>query len=263
MSTPTRLRRPPPDFRRAWVVDVVARTPRLVSVALEGPELVGFTSDEPAASVRLLLPRGGPATPLEVPEWDGNEFLFADGARPPIRTLTPLRVDPVIGRLEVEVVLHGHGALARWAAAAPVGDEVAVSGPGRGYVPSPDAGRFLVVGDESALPAIGQLLASLPSGAQVDVVVEIAHPDGRVELPVRGGSTVRWVELAASDAPGTAMTAAVAGLALPDDLHVWAAGEAAGVQALRRVLFEELGLTRSRAVVRGYWKHGRDGAGTT
>ena len=242
---------------------MVVRTPRLVSVALAGPELVGFASDEPAASVRLLLPRGGPGTPLEVPVWDGNEFLFTDGARPPIRTLTPLRVDPIIGRLEVEVVLHGHGALARWAAATHVGDEVAVSGPGRGYVPPPGAGRFLVVGDESALPAIGQLLTSLPSGAQVDVIVEIAHPDGRVELPERDGSTVRWVELNAADAPGAGMTAAVADLSVADDLHVWAAGEAAGVQALRRVLFEEHGLPRSHAVVRGYWKHGRDGAGTT
>ena len=40
---------------------------------------------------------------------------------------------------------------------------------------------------------------------------------------------------------------------------VWVAGEAAGVQRIRRHLFEERGLTRAQATVRGYWKHGRAG----
>jgi len=40
---------------------------------------------------------------------------------------------------------------------------------------------------------------------------------------------------------------------------VWVAGEAAAVQRIRRALFEERGVPRSRATVRGYWKHGRAG----
>lgn len=262
-SEPTRLRRPPPDFRHARVVATRERTPRLVSVTLEGPDLVGFEVDEPAASVRLLLPRRGPGTVLEPVAWNGNEFLYDDGTRPPIRTLTPLRVDTAAGRLDVEVVVHGHGALSRWAAAAPVGDEVAVSGPGAGYVVPADASRFLVVGDESALPAIGQVLEALPESAEVQVVVEIADRSARVALPERDGVTVRWVEIDSGDAPGSAMTGAVAAMPIADDLVVWAAGEAAAVQALRRVLLQEAGLPRGRTVIRGYWKHGRDGAGTS
>ena len=42
-------------------------------------------------------------------------------------------------------------------------------------------------------------------------------------------------------------------------MRVWAAGEAAAVQRIRRHLFEQRGLTRTQAVVRGYWKHGRAG----
>ena len=55
------------------------------------------------------------------------------------------------------------------------------------------------------------------------------------------------------------MVAAVAGADLPAGTRVWVAGEAAAVQRIRRHLFEERGLSRAQATVRGYWKHGRDG----
>ncbi|MGH9136793.1 MAG: SIP domain-containing protein, partial [Acidimicrobiales bacterium] len=41
--------------------------------------------------------------------------------------------------------------------------------------------------------------------------------------------------------------------------RVWAAGEAAAMQRIRRHLFEERGRSRRDATVRGYWKHGRAG----
>jgi NADPH-dependent ferric siderophore reductase len=40
---------------------------------------------------------------------------------------------------------------------------------------------------------------------------------------------------------------------------VWVAGEAAAMQRIRRHLFEDRGLSRAQASVRGYWKHGRGG----
>lgn len=256
-----RLRRPPPDFRRARVIDVADRTPRLLRISLQGDELVGVDVPEPAASVRLLLPRHGAGTGLEVPTWNGNEFLYDDSERPPIRTLTPLDVDPTQGRLDVEVVLHGEGALSRWAAARPLDDEVAISGPGRGFtVAGGEVQRLLLVGDESALPAIGQLLAAAPSGLRVDVVAEVAD-DARPDLPARPGTDVTWCTTVAGDVPGTAMIGAVEGRELDEEVTVWAAGEAAVVQRLRTLLTDR-GVPRSRMVVRGYWKHGRAGAGS-
>ena len=38
---------------------------------------------------------------------------------------------------------------------------------------------------------------------------------------------------------------------------VWVAGEAAAVQKIRKHLFDQRGMSRSDATVRGYWKHGR------
>jgi NADPH-dependent ferric siderophore reductase len=233
------------------------RTPRLQRVTVRGPELVGLEPGQPAASVRLLLPHHGE---LLIPEWNGNEFLHADGSRPHLRTLTPLRIDPQRGEVDVDIVLHGSGPMATWAATAAPGDPVAISGTGRGYVVEPDA-PYLLAGDESALPAISMLLDALPAEATAQVLVEIGHPDGELELRGPAGMRVSWHPLPAGSAPGDALVEAVTTAPITSDTRVWAAGEAASVQRIRRHLFDTQRLPRQQCTVRGYWKHGRAGDG--
>jgi len=253
-----RIRREPPRFRRVAVHTVGRLTPRLVRVTLTGPELEGLTIDEPAASVRVLLPAAG-STELVMPAWNGNEFLLADGSRPIIRTFTPYRFDAESSQLELWAVLHGDGPASEWAAAATPGDAAAISGPGRGYTIDRDATAFLVAGDETAIPAISQLLDELPAAASVQVFIEVAHPDARLSLPEHPGARVTWWDLPAGARPGDAVVEAVTNAHLAPDTIVWAAGEAAAVQRIRRYLFDDLGMPRTRTTVRGYWKHGRGG----
>jgi NADPH-dependent ferric siderophore reductase len=234
-------------------------TPRLIRVTVAGPELKGLVVEQPAASVRLLLPSPG-SNELVMPAWNGNEFLLPDGSRPAIRTLTPLRLDADAHRLDLEIVVHEGGAVSAWALAAEEGDEVAISGPGRGYPIDPDATGFLLGGDESAIPAISQLLEVLPADKPVQVLVEAAHPDARLELPTRPGATVQWLDLPAGAPPGDALVAAVTEADLPEGFRVWGAGEAAAVQRIRRHLLDERDLSRSETWIRGYWKSGRTGA---
>jgi NADPH-dependent ferric siderophore reductase len=255
---PTRVRREPPTFRRVTVQAVTPVTPRLRRVTLHGDELAGLVVDQPAASVRLLLP-APESSQLVIPTWNGNEFLFPDGSRPAIRTLTPLRVDAAALTLDVEIVLHGGGAASEWAAAAAPGAEAAVSGPGRGYEIDAGAPSFFLAGDETALPAIGQLLEQLPSAKPAHVHVEIAHAAARVDVAEH--ATVAWHELPEGSRPGDALVAAVDAAEIATDTHVWVAGEAAAVQRIRRDLIEARGFSRRQAVVRGYWKHGRTGDG--
>jgi NADPH-dependent ferric siderophore reductase len=54
-----RARREPSRFRRVLVRRTEHLSPWLVRVTLAGPELEGFTVDQPAASIRLLLPSHG------------------------------------------------------------------------------------------------------------------------------------------------------------------------------------------------------------
>lgn len=244
------VRRPPPPLRTAAVRATAPVTPRLLVVTIGG--LPGIRIDEPAASVRLLLPE---PEGLVIPEWNGNEFLLPDGRRPGLRTLTPVAADPDAGTLEVAVVLHGASRLSDWARSARPGDPVAVSGPARGHALDPGAAHHLFAGDESALPAIRQLVGVLPEGATARVIVEVGAPEARLDDPALSGAD--WI--VAVDVPGSALADAVAAAELPADVRVWAAGEAASVQRIRKHLFDERGLDRSQCTVRGYWKLGREG----
>ncbi|MDQ3897774.1 MAG: siderophore-interacting protein [Actinomycetota bacterium] len=257
-ATPLRVRREPPAFRRVEVRRVERLTPRMVRATLAGPDLEGFAVDQPAASVRLLLPSGGDDG-LVMPAWNGNEFLLPDGRRPAIRTFTPRRFDSSALELDLDIVLHGRGAASSWAATAEPGAALAISGPGRGYAIDGEAPAFLLAGDETAIPAIGQLLEAIPADRVVDVHVEVADPDARLPLPRHPGVTVDWHDLPAGAPPGDALVAAVLGVELGPDTRVWVAGEAAAVQRIRKHLFQELGIARPLTTVRGYWKHGRAG----
>ncbi len=254
-----RIRRPPPGFRTVAVQGTETIGPRLRRVTLAGPELVGFPVPLPAASVRLLVPTPGTAA-LVVPTWTGNEFLLPDGSRPALRTFTPRRVDPDAGELDLDVVLHGGGVVSAWAAAVTPGAPCAISGPGRGYEIDADAPTFLLAGDETALPAIAQLLEALPPTATVTVHIECASPDGRSPLPAHPGTTLTWHDLADPADPGAAFVAAVLAEPIDPDARIWVAGEAAAVQRVRRHLFETVGFPRPRTTIRGYWKRGRAGA---
>jgi len=249
---PLTVRREPPPFRRAKVASTEPVTRWLQRVTVAGPELESVRTSEPAASVRLLLPVPGEDT-LVLPTWNGNEFLAADGSRPLLRTLTPIPLEPE--RLAVEVVVHDDGAASRWAQTARVGDPVAVSGPGRGSVLDRRAPAYLVAGDETALPAIRQVLAALPP-VPVQVLVELAQPDARIPL---ASHAVQWLEREPGNRPGTALVAAVRAADIAEGTRAWAAGEAAAMQSIRRHMFEACGIPRAHTIVRGYWKFGRSG----
>ena len=290
MSSPDRptmrARREPPQFRLVTVRRVEQVSPRMIGVTLCGADLESLAAESPAASVRLLLPspgalsrgglsRGAPsrapssgaASPgagaLVMPTWNGNEFLLPDGQRPIIRTFTPRRVgtdtETHTDTLDLEIVIHGNGVASQWAETAQFGDPAAVSGPGRGYAIDRDAPAFLLAGDESAIPAISQLLECLPAATPVQVHIEVAHSDGRLALPDHPGSTVQWHDLPPDGTAGDALVVAICSCQVLPGTRVWTAGEAAAVQRIRRHLFEDRGLPRSHATIRGYWKHGRGG----
>jgi NADPH-dependent ferric siderophore reductase len=256
--TALRKRREPPPFLRVEVVASSDMTPRLRRITLAGDGLAAYADTAPAASVRLLLPRPGRAD-IEVPTWNGNEFLDAQGERPLLRTLTPLAFDADRRALDVAVVRHGPGALSTWAGRAEPGHRAAVSGPGRGYEPDATAGGFVLAGDETALPAVITLLGALPAEAPVTVLVEIADPAARLDLPARLGLTVTWLDLPPGAPSGAALVDAVQAMSVDAGTRLWAAGEAAAMQRLRRHLFDERGMARAHTSIRGYWKHGRAG----
>src|SRR3954466_1849552 len=104
---------------------------------------------------------------------------------PVVRTYTALFPDVDAGTLAIDFVVHGdEGVAGPWAAAAQPGDTLLVNGPGGAYVPDPAADWHLLVGDESAVPAITAALAALAPGAVAGVIVEVDAAGRELKLPL-------------------------------------------------------------------------------
>ena len=249
-TSPTRLRREPPPLRSLEVVESLPRSPRMMRIVVGGPELPGLVVPDPAASVRLLVP--WPGEDFELPTWNGNEFLLADGRRPALRTFTPVAVDGE--HLTIDIVRHPGGAISEWAETASAGDPCAVSGPGRGETIDESAARYVLLGDETAIPAIEQLLGAIPAGTRVETHIEIVDDTARLDLPPHPDASTQWHVADPADPPGSTLRRAITEVAVDDGTRVWAAGEAAAVQAIRKHLFDERDTPRSHTTIRGYWK---------
>ena len=253
---PLRVRKEPPPLVPVTVIERRERSPRMLRLTLAGAGIHTMPA-EAAASVRLLVPSPG-TTELVMPEWNGNEFLLPSGDRPALRTFTPLTSDGD-NRLDLEIVRHAGGAVSTWAEQCEPGAEAALSGPGRGYDIDKSATMFHLFGDETAMPAVGQLLERLPAAAVVHAHLEVIDEAAIVALPEHPNGNVTWHVADAEALPGTKLVGAAREIAeLAASELVWAGGEAATVQAIRNHLFKEVGVPRSQATIRGYWKPARD-----
>jgi len=217
--------------RDLQVVRVESPSPNFRSVTFAGESLADFVSASFDDHVKLMLD--------------------ADGAEPVRRDYTPRRYDSATGELTIEFSLHGDGPAAAWAARATPGDRAVIGGPRGSFIIHVDHDWHLLVGDETALPAIARRLEELPARARAIVIMQVADEADRRTLQSAANLSVQWV----SDA--TALIDAVRTLDLPaGEGYAWCAGEAGAMAALRRVLVEEKGHDRDAIRAAAYWKRG-------
>jgi NADPH-dependent ferric siderophore reductase len=260
-----------PKPKRPQHVLVVERTerrsPHMVRVHLGGPGYDTFVGeadpDRLAMSdkyVKLLLP--APGSGLEPPyDLDALRATLPKSDLPSRRTYTVRAVDRVARTIAIDFVVHGTDGLAGpWAAAAQPGDRIALSGPGGGYAPSDDpAVTHVLLGDDSALPAIGAALEAMRPDAAGVVLVEVAGPADEQQLVHPAGLDLRWLHRDAVGAqPGTLLLAATRELPRASaPVRVFAHGERAAVKGIRRVLQDDWGLEKADMSLSAYWALGR------
>ena len=246
-----RVRRPPPPLLPIMVTERIELSPRMLRLTVVGVVVGELNLPDPAASVRLLVPTPGTAD-LVIPIWNGNEFLLPDGTRPALRTFTPLHVAG--NRMELEIVRHPGGAVSTWAETATPGSAAALSGPGSGYAIDPKARRFVLLGDETAIPAIRNLLEVLPDDADVDVHIEAVMSDAELALPAKDDSIITWHIRTERTDPSPLIQVVGGWSAMSADTRIWAGGEAPTMHAIRTHLHKTLGVDRTQTSIRGYWK---------
>jgi NADPH-dependent ferric siderophore reductase len=228
----------------------------MVRVTLGGEELAGFPGHGPDQRIKMFFPVEGQDRPALPRASSGGPVWPPGEARPITRTYTVRRYDPDAGELDVDFVLHGaHGPAAAWAAGAAAGAWVGVSEPGGRYEPDPATDTHLVIGDESALPAIATVLEALPATTSAEVFVEVADVAEEQPLPTAATARVHWLHRGTRK-PGTALVEAVRSAALPSEgtRQAWVSAESGAVKDIRAFLIDERGLTRRQVYATGYWR---------
>ncbi len=254
MPAPTTMK-PTRRFRPVEVVAVRQVTPRLVTVALGGDALEGFEIAAPTQHVKLLFPAPGEDAPA-LPEFGPDGLRFPDDrTRPVMRTFTPRHFDPGLTTLDVEFVLHGEGPASAWANQAAPGQRIALAGPGGRMPLELGPGRWVVAGDESAIPAIGTLLAALPASASAEVYLEVDGDSDERELESAADVSATWLHRQPGSF-GPTLQSALSAADLTGVAGIWVACEATAVRLIRRALLTEGRVDPSSLVTRGYWRLG-------
>ena len=233
--------------RKLEVVRVTQVTPLMRRITLQGPQLEGFISLGTDDHVKLFF-ASTPEEQLALENW--VPMSESDGPRPAMRDYTPRRYDARTGELDIDFVLHGEGPATTWAAQAEPGQFLHIAGP-RGSMVVPDMfDSYLLIGDETALPAIARRLESLPANRSALVVVEVANPGEQQVLESAAQVDVIWVVRGEQD-----LQSVVRRLEMPEGkLYAWIATESGLSRKLRRVLLDEFGLDEEFVKAAGYWK---------
>jgi NADPH-dependent ferric siderophore reductase len=167
--------------------------------------------------------------------------------RPTVRNYTVRYADRARRRLDIDFVLHGDsGPASAWAGRARPGDRIGVLSDGCRYRPG-DADWQLLIGDETALPAI----ASIHEGLRTPALTFLEVGDAQDEVELVG--EVTWLHR--SGPRGARVLAALRALDFPGGVpYVWVAGESGLATSVRRHLVNERGIDKERIYFCGYWR---------
>lgn len=253
----TRVRHPL-KFRRVRVRRITALSSALVRITFHGEDLADFQSSSFDDHLKVFFPHSpDDVLPLPTPDADGKS-VFPE-PRPISRDFTPRRFDRAACELDLEFALHEAGPATAWARQARVGQTLGLGGPRGSMIIPAGFDWHLLIGDETALPAIARRLEELPKDARIAVLIEAADPSAYVDLESAKDRYIEWrYRSEAQEGKGEgALLSAVRTFHIPaGDGFVWTAGEAASVRAVRDHLCNERGIDKGRIRAASYWRKG-------
>ena len=213
-------------------------TPHMIRITLGGPELAGFTSPAPDDHIKIFIP-GLDGTPTR-------------------RDYTPRRYDPQNGTLLLDFVNHHGGPAAAWARAARPGDRLEIGGPRGSQIIAGPIDQWLLIGDETALPAIGRRVEELPADTPVTTLVAVPGPEDEQVFATVARHAAHWVYRSMDQADeATGILAVLKNLEIPDRTFVWVGAEARVAKAVRQYLLGERKVPAQWVKASGYWVKGQ------
>ena len=224
--------------RSVEVAGVTRLTPAMVRITFTGSDLADFTA----------------------PGFDDHIMIFVPSAygASEKRDYTPRRFDPATGALVLDFAVHEVGPATQWALQARVGDRLQIAGPKGSTVISTGSGRWLLVGDETALPAIGRRIEEASPGERITSVVAVPGPEDEQTFVSQADVTTHWVHRSTSVAADSrSLIERLRTINVEPQTFVWVAAEAIVARAVRAHVAEEEGQPLTWMKAAGYWVQGQ------
>jgi NADPH-dependent ferric siderophore reductase len=214
-------------------------TPDMLRITFTGDDLRDFTSLAPDDHIKL--------------------FIAGENGAVERRDYTPRRFDSAAGTLDIDFALHDAGPATRWALAAKPGDTLQIGGPKGSRVIEGEPDWWLLIGDETALPAIGRRVEEASADAKVISVVAVTEAANEQRFDTRAQHEAHWVHRPAEQADNAEpILDALRKLSLPEgDGFVWIAAEARVARTVRDFVRGELQHPPTSMKASGYWVKGR------
>ncbi|MFI8367913.1 SIP domain-containing protein [Streptomyces sp. NPDC085466] len=250
-------------LRELTVLRAENLTPGMRRLTLGGPQLDAFVKD--GLELPALRTEGfddhvkfffaDETGRLVLPRQRVSSLDWSDG-RPVAKDYTPVRHDPEKGEIDFDFVRHDGGVASTWAENAVPGDSAWIAGPKMSHSHPEGADWILVVGDETALPAIGRWLAEMQAGTKARVFIEVGDDSHRQELPTEADAEIVWLSREGAPAGTTDLLEQALRAAdwLPGTVFAWVAGEAVTLKGIRRHLATERQVPREQTHITGYWR---------
>lgn len=227
-----------PHVLELTVVSAENVTPHMRRVKFACADVTPFVNDD--MHIRLLVPPRG-----RTPVWPGfqenGRIAWPEGEDALlVRVYTIRAVDEEKQELWIDFFQHPEPGVATpgvdFARDALPGDKAALLGPGGGH--RPEAARMLLIGDETALPAIARIAAEVPEGTVIEAIIEVLDGMEEQPLPSAGNLRVEWLHRGAEAEQGKRLIAAAKAAisAVDPDTFVWIACEKRDLRLLRSLL---------------------------
>lgn len=224
--------------RRTLAVEsVVDITPGMRSITLTGDDLADFISLAPDDHIKIFVPAA-----------DGGEER---------RDYTPRRYDNTERKLTIDFALHQAGPVTQWAIDARAGDWLDIGGPRGSAVVSATVKRWLLIGDETALPAVGRRIEESGAGTVITTIAAVTGPLEEQTFETSAELHVRWAHRPLSQATeAAALLKLLSTIDIQPETFIWVAAEASVTRDIRGYLLER-GCPLGWIKASGYWVFGK------
>lgn len=188
---------------------------------------------------------------------DHIKIFFDTPAGPAMRDYTPRAFDRAAGTITIDFAVHEAGPATAWAVGAGVGSTLNIGGPRGSGVVAPLFDWYLLIGDETALPAIGRWFAEAPEGQNLTALVAIRDASEEQDLPSAARTEARWIHRGDNATDAAPFLAALEGFTRPAGRgFIWIATEANVAKTLRSHVQDAWSHPLTDLKSSGYWYAG-------